>query len=75
MYLFSLKNQTIFFYLVGIEIELEQTIRSYFRLIYFDSIRLHAHRGCLLNLILYKQPIWFQARLVYLLFGPISSSM
>ncbi len=61
------------FVLVGIEIQLEQSIRSCFRLIYFDSIRLHAHRGCLLNVILYKQPIWFQARLIYLLFGPISS--
>jgi hypothetical protein len=58
---------------VGIEIQLEQSIRSCFRFVYFDSIRLHAHRGCLLNVILYKQPIWFQARLVYLLFGPMSS--
>ncbi|CAF1407035.1 unnamed protein product [Adineta steineri] len=58
---------------VGIEIRLEQTIRSCFRLVYFDFIRLHAHRGCLLNVILYKQPIWFQARLIYLLFGPVSS--
>jgi hypothetical protein len=57
---------------VGIETQLEQSIRSCFRFVYFDSIRLHAHRGCLLNVILYKQPIWFQARLVYLLFGPMS---
>ena len=61
------------FFLVGIENELEQSIRSCFRLVYFDSIRLHAHRGCLLNIVLYKQPIWFQARLIYLLFGPISN--
>jgi hypothetical protein len=59
------------FFLVGIENQLEQSIRSCFRFVYFDSIRLHAHRGCLLNVILYKQPIWFQARLVYLLFGPM----
>jgi len=58
----------------GIEIQLEHTIRSCFRLVYFDSIRLHAHRGCLLNGILYRQPIWFQARLIYLLFGPMSSN-
>lgn len=57
---------------VGIEHQLEYAIRSCFRLVYFDSIRLHAHRGCLLNVILYKQPIWFQARLIYLLFGPMS---
>ncbi|CAF4974870.1 unnamed protein product, partial [Rotaria sp. Silwood1] len=57
---------------VGIEIQLEHSIRFCFRLVYFDSIRLHAHRGCLLNVILYKQPIWFQARLIYLLFGPMS---
>ena len=58
---------------VGIEIQLERAIRSCFRLVYFDSIRLHAHRGCLLNGILYRQPIWFQARLIYLLFGPMTS--
>ncbi|CAF1232724.1 unnamed protein product, partial [Adineta ricciae] len=58
---------------VGVETELEQNIRSCFRLVYFDSIRLHAHRGCLLNVILYRQPIWFQARLIYLLFGPTAS--
>ncbi|UJR22070.1 hypothetical protein I4U23_025136 [Adineta vaga] len=57
---------------VGIEIELEHKIRSCFRFVYFDSIRLYAHRGCLLNVILYRQPIWFQARLMYLLFGPMS---
>ncbi|CAF1195139.1 unnamed protein product [Rotaria sordida] len=57
---------------VGIETQLEHSIRFCFRLVYFDSIRLHAHRGCLLNVILYKQPIWFQARLIYLLFGPMS---
>ncbi|CAF1345149.1 unnamed protein product [Rotaria magnacalcarata] len=57
---------------VGVEAQLEQSIRSCFRLVYFDSIRLYAHRGCLLNVILYKQPIWFQARLIYLLFGPMS---
>ena len=58
---------------MGLETRLELGIRSCFRLVYFDSIRLHAHRGCLLNIILHKQPIWFQARLIYLLFGPMSS--
>ena len=56
---------------VGIELPLEQNLRSCFRLVFFDSIRLHSHRGCLLNVILSKQPIWFQARLLFLLFGPM----
>ena len=58
---------------MGIELHLEHNLRSTFRLVYFDSIRLHSHRGCLLNVILNKQPIWFQARLMYLLFGPMLS--
>ena len=56
---------------VGIDLPLEQNLRSSFRLVFFDSIRLHSHRGCLLSLILSKQPIWFQSRLMYLLFGPM----
>ena len=56
---------------VGIDLPLEQNLRSSFRLVFFDSIRLHSHRGCLLNVVLCKQPIWFQARLLFLLFGPM----